>query len=351
MKYLITIEHPAWANQYNLIIKRLLREGHQVKVLLINQEVTENLLQSFCIKYTKIANSTGGNLLSMGWIFLVTTIKILIESLKFKPQIYIGRSSPMVALVAYLLSKPHVIFEDTERAFISLWFCRRFSKQIITPSNFAVEKVGEKIHDPVEGFKELFYLHPNIFKPDSSVLDVLGVKKGEKFILLRYIAWTAHHDLGQKGFTDKFRLKIAKELSEKYKVFISSETPLQGELAKYALKTPSNKIHSVLHYAHAFFSESGTMSAESAIIGTPVIYVSTLAKHMGYIKDLCYKYNLLFYFDDEQDGYDKLNELLQNENLAEEWKENRVHFLSQIIDMNEYYYDQITGKSRFVDLN
>ena len=66
------------------------------------------------------------------------------------------------------------------------------------------------------------------------------------------------------------------------------------------------------------------MSAESAIIGTPVVYVSTLAKYMGYIKDLRNKYGLLYYYDNENEGYKKFLDLLSPE-AKKEWKQKNIY--------------------------
>jgi len=340
VRYLISIEHPAWANQYKIIIKKLISEGHKVKVLLINQEVAQNLLDSYGIKYEKILNTTGSNFLIKSFIFIYSLIYMFIAAFRFKPNYYIGRASPMMAIISWLFNKPHIIFEDTERSVISLWFCKRISKKIITPNNFNTSLVGDS-HDPVEGFKELFYLHPNVFCPDPSVCSKLQLKKGERFILLRFISWNASHDLGQSGFSEDFKIKMVSELSLKYKVFISSEYPLSGDLLKYKLNTNPNQIHSVLYYASALFTESGTMSAESAIIGTPVVYVSTLAKYMGYIKDLQNKYGLLYYFDNENEGYKRFLDLLSPE-VKKEWKQKKEILDRSVIDMNKYYFNEIT---------
>ena len=47
-----------------------------------------------------------------------------------------------------------------------------------------------------------------------------------------------------------------------------------------------------------YFGESGTMAVESALLGTPAIIFSS-AKKCGNFLDLRDKYELLFYFEDD----------------------------------------------------
>jgi predicted glycosyltransferase len=70
-----------------------------------------------------------------------------------------------------------------------------------------------------------------------------------------------------------------------YKVFISDECEkAESKFNKYSIKIPSEYIHDVLYYADLFVSESGTMASETAILGTPVVYVNSLPL-MGYLQE------------------------------------------------------------------
>ena len=92
---------------------------------------------------------------------------------------------------------------------------------IFTPNCF--QKDFGKKHIRFNGFMELCYLHPNYFTPDPSVLDMLGVKKDDKYVILRFVSWGASHDIRQSGLTLEMKRKLATELSKHAKVFISSE--------------------------------------------------------------------------------------------------------------------------------
>ncbi len=341
MKYLITIEHPAWAHQFKTTIKKLISEGHQIKTLVINQEITAELLNIFDIRYTLIGSSTGKNILHKAWILLRTTLVILFHSLKFKPHFFIGRATPMVAISAFILRKPHLIFEDTEKSTVSLFFCKLFSKLILTPSGFKSD-LG-KIHLRVDSYKELFYLNKESFQPNPNVLTNLGLKENEPFVLVRFIAWNASHDFGEKGFSEETKIKLIKDLSSRIKVFISSEEKLPNQLNQYRLNISVDKIHSVLYYASLFISESGTMSTEACLLGTPTVYVATIAKKLGNFIDLKEKYEILSFYDNENEGLRKIYEIVKNQNYKELHKQKLKRFLDNKIDIFSFYFWLITN--------
>ena len=55
---------------------------------------------------------------------------------------------------------------------------------------------------------ELCYLHPNYFTPDPHVLNMLGVKRNEKYVILRFVSWDASHDIGQTGLDYGTKIKL-----------------------------------------------------------------------------------------------------------------------------------------------
>jgi len=76
-----------------------------------------------------------------------------------------------------------------------------FVDTIWTPSCFKGD-MGRK-HVRYDGYKELAYLHPKYFTPDKSVLDDIGQNEGEPFIILRFVSWSATHDIGEHGLKNK----------------------------------------------------------------------------------------------------------------------------------------------------
>ena len=80
------------------------------------------------------------------------------------------------------------------------------------------------------------------------------------------------------------------------------------------------------------------MASESAVLGTPAIFVSTSRR--GYTNEEESKYDLVYNFSDPKKGQrqalDKAFELLKNENTKEEWREKRKRMLSEKIDVTKF---------------
>lgn len=185
------------------------------------------------------------------------------------------------------------------------------------------------------------YLHPAYFSPNPEVLKGLGVKSGEPFVILRFISWGAHHDVGQHGINNK--IALVQELEKFGKVFISSEGELAEEFEKYRIKIPPEKIHSVLYYATLCVGEGATMAVESAILGTPSIYVSSLAGTMGNFSELEGKYGLLFNYNDSEAALKKAVELIKDPELKKTWDLKRAALLKDKIDVTEFMVNLIEG--------
>jgi len=239
MRILISIEHPAWAHQFRYVIKELEKKGHTVKVVAIKKDVDLELLDAFNIKYDVISNFSGKNIFEKGLIFLKTTCKIFTISHEFKPDLYVTGASPMMAINSFIFGKKNIIFEDTDNSTFCLFVARLFTDVIATPTSFK-KNLGKK-HLRVDTFKEFFYLHPNWFKPDPSVLKELNLSANERFIILRFVSWDAHHDIGHSGIKDK--VKYVKELEKYGRVLITSEGKLDPELEKYKITVSVDKLH------------------------------------------------------------------------------------------------------------
>lgn len=348
MRIIISIEHPAWAHQFRFVIKKLEEEGHSVKVLAINKDRDLELLEKFGISYELVGKSTGTNVINKAWLLFYITVKIFNKSRKFKPDLFIGRGSPMMAINSFLFGKPHIIFEDTEHSTISLFFCKLFSSLIITPFNF-IKDLG-KNHRRVHTFKELFYLHPEYFKPDPTILEELDIRPDEKYILLRFVAWTADHDFGFKGISYENRIKAIKEFEKFGKVFISSESALSDEFEKYKITLSPEKIHHLIYYATLIYGEGATMASEAAVLGTHSVLCTRT--YMGYLKDQQENYNLSYIFGlDEESQLKSINQavsLLNNPNLYEEGKVKRNKLISEKVDGTEYFLNLLNDYKKTI---
>lgn len=312
------------------MIKILLKKGHDVKVVAIKKDLDLELLDTFNIPYEIISNSSGKNIIEKGFIFVWTTFKIFLISLKFKPDFFIGRASPMMAINSFVFRKPHIIFEDTETSTFCLNIAKIFSTLIITSYSFKKD-LGKK-HIRINSCKELFYLHPKYFQPDPDVLTELNLKPSERFIIIRFVAWTAHHDIGQHGIQD--RIGLVKSLEKYGRVLISSEGSLPKEFEQYLIRISPEKLHSLLYYATLYVGEGGTTASEAAILGTHAIHISTIAKHCGIFNDLNH-FGLLWTTETDNGTIMKAKELLMYPHLKRIGCNKRDILISKKMDGTE----------------
>jgi hypothetical protein len=328
LRIIFSVEHPAWAHQFRYVIQELEKKGHTFKVVAINKDRDLELLDAFNIPYEIISATSGKNVVEKGFIFFMTTLKIFFISLKFKPDIFIGRASPMMAINSFLFRKPHIVFEDTEHSDFCLFLCKLLSDVIITPKSFLKDLGNKQIK--INSYKELFYLHPNHFKPAKSILSKINLRTDENFFIIRFVAWDAHHDIGQSGIKNK---DIIIEALEKYgRILITSEVKLPQNLKKYQIKLPFEKIHDLMNYATLYFGEGSTTAAEAAMLGIPSIYISSFAGKIGNLIDLEKNYDLLYSFNDQNKGLQKAIDLINRPNITQEWSDKRDFFLKDKID-------------------
>ena len=102
---------------------------------------------------------------------------------------------------------------------------RPFTDLILT-GDYEHPQMSQTKEFRMAGYNELAYLYPNRFNPDESVLKELGVEKGEKYVVVRFVAWNASHDLGHHGISVENKLKAVRGFSKLGRVFISSESCL-----------------------------------------------------------------------------------------------------------------------------
>ena len=336
-KILFHIGHPAHVHLFKNTMWILERDGYKVYVTAMDKEITLQLLDTYGFEYDVVGKNVGG-LFNKAWNMVKVDLKLLKTVKKFGADLLVSVGSPYLAQVSNLVRKSHVSFEDTEHSKFD-WLLLPFTTVSIRPSCYKKETKNREIR--YNGYHELAYLHPNYFNPNSRVLDDFGLSKSDNFIILRFVSWDAHHDINDRGFTNI--LDAVKALERYGRILITSEKKLPEELEKYRIIVPSEKIHHLLYFATLYIGESATMASESAMLGTPSIFVSTSRR--GYTDELESKYGLVYTFSDpgkgQEHALEKAVELLKNENIKSEWREKRLKMLSEKIDVTKFMTDFI----------
>jgi predicted glycosyltransferase len=320
------------------MINNLEKEGHIIKIVTRDKDVTLKLLDAYGFDYDVMSgyyNTMAGKM----YDFAKTDLKLLKIAIKSKPDILIAVGDPYVAHVGKLIRKPSIVFTDTEHAKLANKLTFPFATVICTPSCFK-EDLGKK-QVRYNGYQELAYLHPNYFEPDASVLDDLGLSKNDKFVIMRFVSWSASHDVGQHGFDLKTKQKFIEELEEYGRVFITSEANVGKKFEKYKIRVPPERIHDLLYYGTMYIGEGSTMATEAGILGTPSIYISSLVGTMGNFEELEEKYGLVYPFQDSRLASKKILQFLEEENLKTSWQKKREKMLSEKIDVTKFMTDFI----------
>ena len=336
MNILIDIGHPAHVHLFKNFAKIMMGKGHQVLFTCREKEFEIALLKSNGLTYKSFGrkyNSLLGKICGMlKFDFLEWKTCLL-----FNPDILLSHGSMYAAHASWLIRKPHIAFDDTYNM-EQIRLYEPFTPVLLT-ANYEHPQISKKeIH--YAGYHELAYLHPHYFKPNESILKELGVKKEEKYVLIRFVAWNASHDWGHKGISSNQKIEAVRLLSQYAKVFISAEGTLPQELEHYRLKTKPDQIFDVIAYASVVWGESFTIPSEASVLGVPSVINHNTKSYYLYEQqtkyDLCYCYK-----EDEEDqkkALEKCIELLTKDKkeLEMAWQTKQKRLLNDKIDVTAF---------------
>jgi len=330
MNILIDIIHPAHVHFFRHAINEFENHGHKIAVTARQKDVTIELLENFDIPFT-VLSKVGKGIAGLLGELILRDMRLWKFCRAFKPDVLTGISGVFVAHVGTLLRKPSIVWDDSEHQKLAHIITWPFASQIHNPDSYYIPP-GKKQYQ-YAGCHDLAYLHPKRFTPNADVVRAAGINPEEKFCIIRFVSWGAHHDVGQHGFAEDKKLKFVKDVSEHARPYITSEGPLPPGLAEYQLKIPVHQFHHVLAYASLCVAEGATVATESAVLGTPAIYINTLKA--GCI-DMFEEYGLLRQTTDTDRALDLGLALLKDENTKQKCLQAREKFLADKIDVTEY---------------
>lgn len=345
MRIMVDIGHPGHAYFFKNFIRAAMDAGNEVKITARDKEVTLAILSSFGFPFEKRGEIKHG-LLRKGYDLLKIDYSLYKIARDFNPDILLGFHNPYIAHLSKFLGKPSIIFTDTEGVWFASVLTYPFANAICTPTCF-LENLDPKKHVRFNGYKELAYLHPNHFKPDEEIIRNAGLSKDEPFIVLRFISWSASHDIGLKGIRKGTENEIIGTLEQFGRVLITSEKGLPESLAKYRIPVAPQHMHSLLYYAHLYIGEGGTMAAESAVLGTPAIHIEKdkngrpTGESSGNFLELRNKYDLLHFYASQEEALEEAVRLLSNPRLKLDWQMKREALLSEKTDVTAWMIDFI----------
>ncbi len=330
MRIVVDINHPAHVHCFRNFIREMEKDGHEILITATKKDISLQLLDNLGYRYVNLG-SYGDTLLQKLWNLPIIDIRMYNAVKKFNPDLFIGLGSIRAAHVSFAMRKTSIVIDDTEISKEQMLLFMPFVNVVCTPEYFKLDLGKKQVR--FNAYKELAYLHPKYFKPDPGVLDTLGIKSDEKFIIVRFITWGASHDVGQHGIAD--RLAFINELEQYGRVLISSEGELGPEFDKYRISLPPEKFHDLLYYATLYIGEGGTTATEAALLGTHSILIDTSAKQCGNFYDLN-SYGLLWFTGDTREGLDIAGKLLADPDIKSQGKQKLQKLLDEKIDINEF---------------
>jgi predicted glycosyltransferase len=343
MRVLFDLLHPAHYHLFKHVIGRLLREGHEVEIIARQKDCLGDLLAAGRLPHHLIRRRRQ-SLFVLG----MESIKAFRMALKMNRQ---KRFDFMVGIsistnpAARLGGSVAVMFEDDDAKVVPVFAKLGYplAHYVVTPRCLEFEKHGKK-HLTYPGYHELAYLHPNQFTPDPAIRRQLGVNEGERYFLVRLVSLTAHHDIGARGLSTQQARQIVEKLSARGRVFISAETTVEPDLKQYLLPTPVDRIFDVLAGADLVVGDSQTMTAESAVLGTPCLRCNSFVGRISYLEELEHRYGLTKGFLPAD--FDKLivqmEQWLSDPELKQKWAQKRQRMLDECVDVSEWIYDLLT---------
>ena len=339
MHYLFYLGHPAHFHLFKNVITHLKLKNHRVSILIKKKDVLENLLIESGLEYKNILPEGRNNhKISIGFGLLKRDYRMLLYSIKNKPDLMIG-TSPEITHIGKILNIKSIVVneDDAEQVPLFAKLSYPFTNCILAPVSCSTGKWKNKTIF-YEGYHELTYLHPNYFTPSKLGIKNLVGDGIKEFFIIRFAKLSAHHDNGITGISTEIAEKLINILSPYGNVFITSERELEPQFEKYRISIKSSEMHNAMFYASMFIGDSQTMAAEAAVLGTPSIRFNDFVGKLGYLEELEQKFMLTFGIKttEPEKLFAKVTEILSNTSIKLEWCKRKEKMLSHSLDVNAF---------------
>jgi uncharacterized protein len=338
MKVLLACYHPGELHVVKYVIKLLEKSGHRVKIVYTEKE---NIVGEIAKKYHHDSELLGfekSSILQKMLNVINIESKFYRVAKSFKPDIIFSSSSAYSGIIAQLFGIPHICWADTETATFNLKTSMPFIDALLIPECFYLKLNEEKKIIRYSGYKELAYLHPRHFKPNSSVYKRL-CKNNEKAVLFRFSALNAMHDIGlvSVGVSNMDKIvHYVKELEKHAIVYISTtEKEICSKLEKNRLKLHPTEYLDFLASCSLYIGEGTTTASEAGVLGVPWINIQKAKR--GYLIEQEQRYGLGFRSDDIDFAFRTAIDWIQQDNLLISWQKKREKMLEDMIDVASFF--------------
>lgn len=337
MRYLIFMGHPAHFHLFRFMIPALQKNGHEVKVLIRNKDILEELCRKSGLACTNVLPEQRGKGLSSLALSYARKYRRISKIIReFKPTLLLG-SEPSLVHLGKFYRIPSIVFSEDDAAIIQNFakITYPLTDVILSPAScnagkWEYKKIG------YNGFHKLAYLHPKVFVPDRNEIKELG--EGD-FFILRFAQLNAYHDTNRSGITKTIAARLIDILKPHGKIYITSERELEPEFEPYRLAIDPLKIHHALSFAKLYIGDSQSMAVEAALLGTPGIRFNDFAGEIGVLNELEQVYGLTHSVKTtEPEKFFSLTEsLLSEQELKQQFQGKRKKLLEEKINVFEFF--------------
>ena len=340
LNILIDLNHPAQYYIFKYFIPEMKNKGHNIFISARKKDILVELLNIEGIDYHLLSSQDYG---------IIGNAR---ELLKHEIRMYkLVRKNSIDIIIGSSVAGPHVsnitkaksifLSEDDRNTYeLVPKIVFPFADYILTPDSLK-ENNGKK-HIKYPSYHELAYLHPDVFKPNGEILTKYGISTDEKYCILRFSAFKAHHDKRGYGISNDIKKEIIRTMEDYGNVYITSEIKNDPLSKNYHIKIPINMIHNLLYYSSLYLGDSQSMAMESAMLGIPTIrcngFVGTV--EVSVINELRDRYGLIVDVPMKNaDTLPKLVEDMLKSNSKDKWKRKRDIMLHDKINLNNYLQD------------
>ena len=310
-------------------------------VIARNKDVLTQLLHNDGVEFMNTTHRTDreSNLFSLFINFILQYRKVKKYVKDFQPDLMLGTSFTL-PWISRKLNIPFLNFVEDDAKVIPLYakLSFPFSTYIVTPHVCQLGKMKKK-KVGYNGYHELAFLRPEQFEPSKNIANKY-IDINKKNFLLRFTAFSAHHDYGKRGVDNNTAKKIVEYLKQHGKVIISSEKPLDTIFDNYRLSINPNDIHHVMAHCDLIIGDSQSMAMEAACLGIPSIRLNDYAGRISVLEELEKRYHLTnSYAIKQKDAFlEKIKTLVEDADTPEIFQKRKTKMLQDKMDVNQFIY-------------
>lgn len=279
------------------IIERLRADGHDVRITAREYGQTVGILDRLGLEHRVFGHHGGGSKFGKVRSGAGRSWSLLRWARGKDFDVALGHGSVDLALASKLLRIPSVQMQDYEFAGLQRQLAFRAARTVMVPDAIGVEamkKAGasEKKLFRYPGLKEDYYLAD--FKPDSAVLDELGVDRERVLAVVRPPPESSayHHD---NPLYEAVIDRLASDPATVAVVIPRTENQRQRLVGRGdpSLIVPEHAVdgQNLIAFADIVVSAGGTMNREAVALGTPVYTI--FSGRMGAVDEQLIAANLL----------------------------------------------------------